>query len=411
MASSSPAQEGPSFAPPPLPAGWIAQWDGVGRKYYFVQLSTGTSQWETPTEAAPTVGTPVASPIVEGQGPYSQPGHEGERAVEGDRSLGSFAMNQLLGSGKHSSNQNSSGLMGIAGSLLSGNSSNSGSQHNSNSGVTSIVGALAGSLLGGSKPNQTHSEQQQSQGNYTGSYGGQQPHHSGLMGKIEGFVGGQHNRPEQNYGYSSSSQSQGGYTGQAPPPSYQPSGTYSQPPSHPQSPQPPYGAGQQTAYIHSSQGQQQNLYAQPPPNQPLNAYSQPPQGQHQPHYGQAQASPSNFGGSPSNHNQGQGGYYSPQPSNYPDNQGQQQQSYGGYGAQQVSGNLQQPHHGHFQGLHNLTHEGGLYGHQGPPPPPPMGSHPHQGYQGGGTGGPPGTSGGYAGSGSGAYGEPHAGGRW
>jgi hypothetical protein len=46
-------QEGPSYAPPPLPEGWIAQWDGMSRKYYFVQLSTGASQWETPTHAAP----------------------------------------------------------------------------------------------------------------------------------------------------------------------------------------------------------------------------------------------------------------------------------------------------------------------------------------------------------------------
>ena len=53
---------GPSFAPPPLPAGWIAQWDSGSRKYYFVQLSTGVSQWETPTDAAPVGGgTPTPS--------------------------------------------------------------------------------------------------------------------------------------------------------------------------------------------------------------------------------------------------------------------------------------------------------------------------------------------------------------
>lgn len=37
-----------------MPAGWIAQWDAVSGKYYFVQLSTGLSQWDTPTESAPT---------------------------------------------------------------------------------------------------------------------------------------------------------------------------------------------------------------------------------------------------------------------------------------------------------------------------------------------------------------------
>ena len=73
-----PGQEGPSYGPPPLPEGWIAQWDGMSRKYYFVQLSTGASQWETPTHAAPTGPTPQATP----QGiehPYGTPGQqEGE---------------------------------------------------------------------------------------------------------------------------------------------------------------------------------------------------------------------------------------------------------------------------------------------------------------------------------------------
>lgn len=56
---TSPGAEGPTFAPPHLPAGWIAQWDGSSKKYYFVQLSTGVSQWETPTDAAPTGATPA----------------------------------------------------------------------------------------------------------------------------------------------------------------------------------------------------------------------------------------------------------------------------------------------------------------------------------------------------------------
>lgn len=70
-----PGQEGPSFAPPHLPEGWIAQWDGMSKKYYFVQLSTGASQWETPTVAAPTGPTPQATP----QGmehPYGTPGQQ-----------------------------------------------------------------------------------------------------------------------------------------------------------------------------------------------------------------------------------------------------------------------------------------------------------------------------------------------
>jgi hypothetical protein len=75
---SSPGSEGPTFAPPPLPAGWIAQWDASSRKYYFVQLSTGASQWETPTEAAPVGGTPSART----DHPYGVPQKTGNNGAE-----------------------------------------------------------------------------------------------------------------------------------------------------------------------------------------------------------------------------------------------------------------------------------------------------------------------------------------
>ena len=55
----SPSTEGPNFGPPQLPPGWIAQWDGASKKYYYVQLSTGVSQWEIPTEAAKSGSTPA----------------------------------------------------------------------------------------------------------------------------------------------------------------------------------------------------------------------------------------------------------------------------------------------------------------------------------------------------------------
>jgi hypothetical protein len=83
---STPAQDGhgPSFDPPHLPAGWIAQWDAAGGKYYFVQLATGQSQWEVPTEAA--AGTPhgYASPSPEGQGKVED-GPTGDRGGLGVR--------------------------------------------------------------------------------------------------------------------------------------------------------------------------------------------------------------------------------------------------------------------------------------------------------------------------------------
>jgi hypothetical protein len=70
---TSPGSEGPTFAPPPLPAGWIAQWDGGSKKYYYVQLSTGVSQWDTPTDAAPVGGTPAQAVEHPFGGPPGQP--------------------------------------------------------------------------------------------------------------------------------------------------------------------------------------------------------------------------------------------------------------------------------------------------------------------------------------------------
>jgi len=45
----------------------------MGRKYYFVQLSTGASQWETPTQPAPTGPTPQATPQGGLDHPYGTP--------------------------------------------------------------------------------------------------------------------------------------------------------------------------------------------------------------------------------------------------------------------------------------------------------------------------------------------------
>jgi hypothetical protein len=66
---ASPSTEGPTYAPPSLPAGWIAQWDGASRKYYFVQLATGVSQWEVPTQPVQTGNTPANN-----GDPYAPPG-------------------------------------------------------------------------------------------------------------------------------------------------------------------------------------------------------------------------------------------------------------------------------------------------------------------------------------------------
>lgn len=242
MATCRPGQEGPSYAPPQLPEGWIPQWDANSKKYYFVQLSTGASQWETPTQyvcfhfhdipvdslsesfkswqilsakamyrgnrekrrgkddadiensPAPTGPTPQATP----QGvdhPYGTPGSEeaGTRGIDGpdgDRSLGGdlgkMAMNQFLGGGKKTNNSNSSPLASLAGSFLGGGSNSGHQGSSSSSGAGGIAGALMGSLLGGGGKKPEHN--QGSQPNYSGSHSNQQQ--GGFMGNLGGMFGG-----------------------------------------------------------------------------------------------------------------------------------------------------------------------------------------------------------------------------
>jgi hypothetical protein len=58
------------------------------RKYYFVQISTGESQWDIPTEPAPQVPTPGGTPAQSDPYPAPSPGTRGMDGQEGDRGLG-----------------------------------------------------------------------------------------------------------------------------------------------------------------------------------------------------------------------------------------------------------------------------------------------------------------------------------
>ncbi|KAJ5167700.1 uncharacterized protein N7482_003294 [Penicillium canariense] len=72
MAQDAPEDTaGPSSPPPQLPEGWLPQWEGVQRKWYYVQRATGKSQWDIPTE--PVVLTPSTTPTSIGTGPSQAP--------------------------------------------------------------------------------------------------------------------------------------------------------------------------------------------------------------------------------------------------------------------------------------------------------------------------------------------------
>ncbi|KAJ5542235.1 hypothetical protein N7535_004658 [Penicillium sp. DV-2018c] len=92
MAPEAPADTaGPSSPPPKLPEGWLPQWEGVRRKWYYVQRTTGKSQWEIPTE--PVILTPSTTPTPIGTGPssipQSNPINDGARQLyTGDKMVG-----------------------------------------------------------------------------------------------------------------------------------------------------------------------------------------------------------------------------------------------------------------------------------------------------------------------------------
>ncbi|KAI1492861.1 hypothetical protein F5X96DRAFT_667378 [Biscogniauxia mediterranea] len=282
MAGPASPNEGPTFEPPALPPGWIAQWDGSSKKYYYVQLSTGVSQWETPTQAAPG-GTPAQV----SEHPYGVPGRrelithpdgsqtlrhpdgrmepvlpvDGSRGVpggpDGERGFGSFAANSLLnqfvgGHGKpqngsgHGGSSSSGGFGNLAGQLIGGLGGSHGSSSGGSSGAhgTQSGGGMPGKLVGQLASNLFSSgNKPPSSGSYHSGQTSQPSHHGGgLAGSVMGgvaniFGGGHHGQSGQSYGYSNAGQSNqaGGYSGQAPPTSYQPPNgstpAYSSPPT------------------------------------------------------------------------------------------------------------------------------------------------------------------------------------
>ncbi|KAL8893429.1 MAG: hypothetical protein Q9192_005278 [Flavoplaca navasiana] len=190
-------QEGPSEAPPQLPEGWLAQWEGQSRKYYYVQRATGHSQWDIPTQPALSVPTPDPTPQPIGD-PFQKPPMSSDRAQNegGDNYQGAdrgFLSDLASGKqGKHGQG----GLGGLAGSLLGGQSSH-GSGGHGGGGVGGLAGQLVGGILGGGKP---HNQQQPHSSQHSGGsqgYGGQSGGHQ--QGGLGSFFGGHHGSSVRPY--------------------------------------------------------------------------------------------------------------------------------------------------------------------------------------------------------------------
>merc|ERR1711939_109589 len=168
MAGPASPDAGPDDSQVPLlPTGWIAQWDSSLRKYYYVQISTGQSTWDKPTEAAPGAprasaastpaqGNPTQPPpfdrTMSGDGQLPQDGARGfgdQHGPSPDRAggFGGMAMNAILGGNKQSSGHGSGsgGLVGqLASGLLGGGKQSHGSSGgHGNGGAGGLVGQLA----------------------------------------------------------------------------------------------------------------------------------------------------------------------------------------------------------------------------------------------------------------------------
>ncbi|KAL8940794.1 MAG: hypothetical protein Q9216_002620 [Gyalolechia sp. 2 TL-2023] len=62
-----PPMHQPSSGGPPLPPGWISQWDPNSQRYYYLEQATGRTQWDPPqpyhpTGFAPPSGPPMGAP-------------------------------------------------------------------------------------------------------------------------------------------------------------------------------------------------------------------------------------------------------------------------------------------------------------------------------------------------------------
>ncbi|KAI4217888.1 MAG: hypothetical protein LQ349_008969 [Xanthoria aureola] len=80
-----PPSHAPSTGGPPLPPGWIAQWDQNSQRYYYLDQATGRTQWELPQPpqgSYPPPGAPQGSFPPAGA-PMGAPGYDTRSAPGG----------------------------------------------------------------------------------------------------------------------------------------------------------------------------------------------------------------------------------------------------------------------------------------------------------------------------------------
>ena len=207
--------------PPPVPQGWVAQWDEEYKRFFYVETATGQSQWEHPEEKAQSHddqrGLSQSRP--EGQELSRTQQDDGDEPQE--RGIGSSLIGAAMGGGnnnRHHNNHSSSIGGGIGGALvgllISAAMGSGKSHHGSNSsgyggssggyGRPSHAPSSGGGLFSNYSP---LGQQQQSYGNQSSSGG-----LGGILGGLTGSHGLSHGN-SQGYGLGGryDQSSQGGY--------------------------------------------------------------------------------------------------------------------------------------------------------------------------------------------------------
>lgn len=125
----SPQPQGPPAsygAPPPMPPGWVSQWDQSSQRWYYIEHATGRSQWEPPSFASSAAGQyppPPGAPLHTG----GYGGQGGGYGYQQHEERGSFGLH----TGHYEQEKKSKGSGGTAAAAVGG----------------AAVGALGGAII------------------------------------------------------------------------------------------------------------------------------------------------------------------------------------------------------------------------------------------------------------------------